>query len=91
MVKEATKSLKTLTEFIQKGAEGKIPNIPDEAAQEFEIAAIKLLEEASVDTVLAKTAKVAEMNILDLNIHFFDNIPKVWGVYQNATELSLKQ
>lgn len=88
-IKEVTKDLKSLTDFITKGAEGK-ETITEAEAIELDEAALALFRNASDTEIVASVEKVANMDILRLNVHFFDNLPNIWSVYQNATEISVK-
>lgn len=88
-IEEVTKDLKSLTDFINKGAEGKV-KLTEAEALELDGAAIKAFKNASENDIIASVEKVANMNILKMNIHFFDNLPNIWAVYQNATEISAK-
>lgn len=82
--------LKSLADFITNGAEGKTPYLKDEEAAKFEKTAIKIFSETSNDMIIAKLAKISNMNILNMNAHFFDNLPNTWQVIQNATEITVK-
>ena len=83
--------LKSAIDFIVKGAEGKVSNLTDEEAKEFESQVLKLIVESSNDLVKAKFAHIMNMNILRMNIHFFDNLPRIWGCIQNAAEISVRE
>lgn len=88
-IKEVTKDLKSLTDFINKGAEGKV-KLTEAEALELDSAAINAFKNANENDIIASVEKVANMNILKMDIHFFDNLPNIWAVYQNATEISAK-
>lgn len=88
-IKEVTKDLKSLTDFICKGAEGKV-NLTEDEAMELDKAVLNVFRAASDSDIIASVEKVANMDILRMNIHFFDHLPNVWGVYQNAAEISVK-
>lgn len=83
--------LKETIDFLVKGAEGKVPNLTDEEAKEFEAKALKVIVESSNDLVKAKFAPIMNMNILRLNVHFFDNLPRIWGCIQNAAEIAVRE
>lgn len=89
-IETITKDLKSVTDFINDGVEGKVPSLTEEEAAEFQAKALKVFNEASSDLIVAKTAKVAGMDILKMNIHFFDNIPSIWRIYQDAAEITVK-
>ena len=80
-----------LIDFLIKGAEGKVPNLKEEEAAKFDTEAVKIISQSSNDLVIAKLAPISNMNILRMNIHFFDNLPKVFGCIQNATEISVRE
>ena len=85
------KEIKEVVDLILKGAKGEIPNLKEEEALDFEAKALKIISETSNDLVIAKFAPIMNMDILALNIHFFDNLPKIWGCIQNATEISVRE
>lgn len=85
------KEIKEVTDFIVKGAEGKIANLTEDEAKEFEAKAIKIISEASNDLVIAKLSPIMNMDIIRMNIHFFDNLPKIWACVQNATEICVRE
>lgn len=89
-IEATTKDLKTVADFLVKGAEGKVPNLTDDEAKEFDSKAVKVIVDSSNDLICAKFSPIMNMNILEMNIHFFDNLPKVFGCIQNAAEISLK-
>jgi len=89
-IETITKDLKSTTDFIVKGAEGKVRNLTDSEAAEFEKVAMKQFREASNDLVYAKLSPVSNMDVLKINIHFFDNLPNVFGAIQNLTEYFIK-
>lgn len=89
-IKEVTKDLKSLTDFINKGAEGK-EKLTEAEALELDSAAVNVFKNANENDIIASVEKVANMNILKMNIHFFDNLPNIWAIYQNATEISTKE
>lgn len=85
------KELKEVTDIIIKGAKGEIPNFKEDEAAEFEAKAIKIISESSNDLVIAKLSPVMNMNILDLNVHFFDYLPRIWACIQNASEICVRE
>lgn len=85
------KALRDITDFIIKGAEGKVKNLTEAEAADFEANAIEVLSEASNDLVIAKLSPIMNMNIITMNIHFFDNLPKIWACIQNATEICVRE
>ena len=85
------KEIKEVAELLIKGAKGEIPNLKEEEAIEFEAKALKIISDTSNDLVIAKFAPIMNMNILALNIHFFDNLPRIWGCIQNAAEISVRE
>ena len=89
-LKEVTKNLKSLVDFINDGAEGKIENLSEDQAAKVESEATRLFSKASNEEIIKLTEKVATMNILTMNIHFFDNLPNIWSILQNATEITVK-
>lgn len=89
-LKEVTKNLKSLVDFINDGIEGKIENLSEDQAEKVESEAIHLFSKASNEEIIKLTEKIATMNILVMNIHFFDNLPNIWHILQNATEVAAK-
>lgn len=85
------KEIKEVAELLIKGAKGEIPNLKEEEAIEFETKALKIISDTSNDLVIAKFAPIMNMNILALNVHFFDNLPRIWGCIQNAAEISVRE
>jgi hypothetical protein len=85
------KEIKEIVDVLIKGANGEIPNFKEEEAIAFEKKAIEIISQTSNDLVIAKFAPIMNMNILALNIHFFDNLPKIWGCIQNAAEISVRE
>lgn len=85
------KEIREVADLILKGAKGEIPNLKEEEALDFEAKALKIISETSNDLVIAKFAPIMNMDILALNIHFFDNLPKIWGCIQNAAEISVRE
>ena len=43
------------------------------------------------DLIIEKLSPITNMNILRMNVHFFDNLPKVWRLIQNAAEVSVRE
>ena len=82
-IETITKDLKSTTDFIVK-------NLTDSEAAEFEKVAMKQFREASNDLVYAKLSPVSNMDVLKINIHFFDNLTNVFGAIQNLTEYFIK-
>lgn len=85
------KDLKEVIDFLIKGAEGKVANLKEEEAKEFEERALKIISESSNDLVIAKFAPIMNMNIIRMNIHFFDNLPKIFNCIQNAAEICVRE
>lgn len=94
-IKEITKNFKTFTDWIyQEITAGKDQDIlPDDQALIIDEEGEKLIEAKGVDMIMAKASKISSLNILhkDVNFKIFENLPKVWSLYQNAAEASLKQ
>lgn len=88
-IETITKDLKSITDFINESVKGNFL-FTEEQAETFQTKALKVFNESNTDLIVAKTAKIANMNIFDMNIHFFDNLPKIWKIYQNATEITVK-
>ena len=89
-IETITKNLNSTTDFIVKGAEGKVRNLTESEAADFEKVAMKQFREASNDSVYDKLSPVSNMDILKMNVHFFDNLPNVFGAIQNLTEYFVK-
>lgn len=89
-LKEVTKNLKSLVDFINDGVEGKIENLSEDQAEKVESEAIHLFSKASNEEIIKLAEKIATMNILAMNIHFFDNLPNIWHILQNAAEVATK-
>lgn len=85
------KEIKDIAEILAKGVNGEIPNLKEEEAAAFEKKAIEIISNTSNDMVIAKLSPITNMNILKMNIHFFDNLPKIWGCIQNAAEISVRE
>lgn len=85
------KEIKDIVEILVKGVNGEIPNLKEEEASAFEKKAIEVISNTSNDMVIAKLSPITNMNILKMNIHFFDNLPKIWGCIQNAAEISVRE
>lgn len=85
------KEIKDIVEILVKGVNGEIPNLKEEEAVAFEKKAIEVISNTSNDMVIAKLSPITSMNILKMNIHFFDNLPKIWGCIQNAAEISVRE
>lgn len=85
------KEIKDIVEILVKGVNGEIPNLKEEEAVAFEKKAIEIISNTSNDMVIAKLSPITNMNILKMNIHFFDNLPKIWGCIQNAAEISVRE
>lgn len=84
------KDLKSVVDFIIRGAEGKQANLSDEVAVKFDRDAAKLFVDTSLDLLTAKFAPIMNMDIRRLNIHFFDNLPYVWMSIQNTAEVKVR-
>lgn len=86
------KTVKELTDFLFDVVVGKeaIPYNSDEEAKEFDERGYDIFCNEGNDIAIAKTSKLANLNILDKNVNFkvFEKLPKIWSVYQNATEIS---
>ena len=90
-IENVTKSLDTIVDFIVKGASGQIDNLSDEEAKEFENAVSKVVVNYPVETIISKFEPIMNMNILRMNIQFFDNLPNLFGYIQYATEICVKE
>lgn len=88
---DETKDLKTLIDYLIKGAEGKVANLSEEKAKKFEDEALKVINESSNDLAITEFTPIMEMNILKMNIHFFDNLPRIFNCIQNAAEISVRE
>lgn len=85
------KEIKEIVDVLIKGANGEIPNFKEEEAVAFEKKAIEVISQTSNDLIIAKLSPITNMNILRMNVHFFDNLPKIWGCIQNAAEISVRE
>jgi hypothetical protein len=85
------KEIKDIVEILVKGANGEIPNLKEDEAAAFEAKALKVVSESSNDLVIAKFSPITNMNILKMNVHFFDNLPKIWRCIQNVAEISARE
>lgn len=85
------KEIKEIVDVLIKGANGEIPNFKEEEAVAFEKKAIEIISQTSNDLIIAKLSPITNMNILRINVHFFDNLPKIWGCIQNAAEISVRE
>jgi hypothetical protein len=85
------KEIKEIVDVLIKGANGEIPNFKEEEAIAFEKKAIEIISQTSNDLIIAKLSPITNMNILRMNVHFFDNLPKIWGCIQNAAEISVRE
>lgn len=85
------KEIKEIVDVLIKGANGEIPNFKEEEAIAFEKKAIEIISQTSNDLIIAKLSPITNMNILRMNVHFFDNLPKIWGCIQNAAEFSVRE
>lgn len=84
------KEIKEVVDVLIKGANGEIPNFKEEAVA-FEKKAIEVISKISNDLIIEKLSPITNMNILRMNVHFFDNLPKVWRLIQNAAEVSVRE
>lgn len=92
--KEITKNLKTLSDYIYDVASGKKKfTVSEVDLAKFQDEALEVIRNSSDEEVIRETDRVASLNILDkdVNFEFFGQIPKIWSVYQNATEISVKE
>jgi hypothetical protein len=85
------KEIKEIVDVLIKGANGEIPNLKEEEAIAFEKKAIEIISKTSNDLIIAKLSPITNMNILRMNVHFFDNLPKIWSCIQNAAEISVRE
>ena len=85
------KEIKEVVDVLIKGANGKIPNFKEEEAVAFEKKAIEVISQANNDLIIEELSPITNMNILRMNAHFFDNLPKVWRLIQNAAEVSVRE
>jgi len=85
------KEIKEIVDVLIKGANGEIPNLKEEEALDFEAKALKIISQTSNDLIIAKLSPITNMNILRMNVHFFDNLPKIWSCIQNAAEISVRE
>ena len=85
------KEIKEVVDVLIKGANGKIPNFKEEEAITFEKKAIEVISQTNNDLIIEKLSPITNMNILRMNVHFFDNLPKVWKLIQNAAEVSVRE
>ena len=83
--------IKEVVDVLIKGANGKIPNFKEEEAITFEKKAIEVISQTNNDLIIEKLSPITNMNILRMNVHFFDNLPKVWRLIQNAAEVSVRE
>ena len=83
--------IKEVVDVLIKGANGKIPNFKEEEAITFEKKAIEVISQTNNDLIIEKLSPITNMNILRMNVHFFDNLPKVWRIIQNAAEVSVRE
>ena len=83
--------IKEVVDVLIKGANGKIPNFKEEEAITFEKKAIEVISQTNNDLIIEKLSPITNMNILRMNVHFFDNLPKVWKLIQNAAEVSVRE
>ena len=86
-----TKEIKEIVDVLIKGANGKIPNFKEEEAIAFEKKAIEVISQASNDLIIEKLSPITEMNIFKMNIHFFDNLPRIWRCIQNVAEVLVRE
>lgn len=85
------KELKEVVDVLIKGANGKIPNFKEEEAIAFEKKAIEVISQANNDLIIEKLSPITKTNIFEMNVHFFDNLPKVWRLIQNVAEVSVRE
>ena len=83
--------IKEVVDVLIKGANGKIPNFKEEEAATFEKKAIEVISKASNDLIIEKLSPITKMNIFEMNVHFFDNLPKIWRCIQNVAEVSVRE
>lgn len=86
-----SKEIKEIVDVLIKGANGEIPNFKEEEAIAFEKKAIEVISQASNDLIIEKLSPITKMNIFKMNVHFFDNLPKVWRLIQNVAEVSVRE
>ena len=86
------KEIKEIVDVLIKGANGKIPSFfKEEEAIAFDKKAVEVISQASNDLIIEKLSPITEMNIFEMDVHFFDNLPKIWGCIQNAAEISVRE
>lgn len=86
-----SKEIKEIVDVLIKGASGEISNFKEEEAVAFEKKAIEVISQASNDLIIEKLSPITKMNIFEMNVHFFDNLPKIWRCIQNAAEVSVRE
>lgn len=88
------KTLNELTDFLYDVVSGKndFTFASEDDAKKFDDEGFNILKDSSSDLIIAKTSKLASLNILDKRTNFkiFDSLPKIWSVYQNAAEISIQ-
>lgn len=84
-------SLKELTEMVVNGANGKVEPLDDTTAKEFESRFITLANETDKSILYQKFKSILDMNIFEMNEHFFDNLSKVFNLVQEVLSYYIAQ